>query len=89
MEMNLKVENFIVATTTEFWAEIYRKRKRARFHHPDYDLAAEINQLPGIGNLHDQDSAVKDIFREMVSYITEVLVRTYTVLKYINICSGN
>ena len=70
--MKLEIENFVVGLTSEFWATIYNKRKLARLRHPDYDLAAEINQLPGMSNLHDQDAAVKNIFREMVSYITEV-----------------
>lgn len=70
--MKMEIENFIVGNTTDFWATIIQKRKLARLRHPGYDLAAEINQLPGIGNLHDQDAAVKDIFRELVSYITTV-----------------
>ena len=75
--MKTDIENFIVSNTTEFWAKIYQKRKRAIFQHSDYDPAAEINQLPGIRNMHNQDAAVKDIFREMVSYITEVMVRIF------------
>ena len=52
--MNINVENFIVASTTEFWANVYQKRKMARkwpehneqqLYNDDYDAAAEINQL--------------------------------------------
>ena len=70
--MKLEIERFVVGVTSEFWATIYQKRKLACLRHPGYDLAAEINQLPGTSNLHDQDAAVKDVFRELVSYITEV-----------------
>ena len=70
--MNTDTDIFLVANTTEFWATIYQKRKRGRLNHSAFDLAAEINQLPGLRNLHDQDDAVKSVFRDMVSYITEV-----------------
>ena len=70
--MKPELDNFIVGVTTTFWASIYQKRKMARSRDMDYDLAAEINQLPGIRTFHEQDAAVKDIFRELVSYISEV-----------------
>ena len=75
MEMKTKIDNFIVGTTTEFWASVVQKRKKAHFNRSDYDRAAEINQFPGIRTLHDQDEVVKGIFREMVSYITEVRIK--------------
>ena len=79
--MNTNIDNFIVSTTTEFWATVYKKRKMAR-KWPDhneqqlfndlYDPAAEINQLQPLF-CHGQDQMVKQIFRELVDYITKVL----------------
>ena len=78
--MNDKIENFIVSTTTEFWANVYRKRKMARkwpdhneqqLYDDQFDAAAEINQLQPLF-CHGQDQMVKQIFRELVDYITKV-----------------
>lgn len=78
--MNTNIENFIVSTTTEFWAKVYRKRKMARkwpdhneqqLYSDDFDAAAEINQLAPLF-CQGQDQMVKLIFRELVDYITKV-----------------
>ena len=69
------MDNFVLGTTDELWATIYRKRKNC-VPNPNkwFDKAADINQ-PGFQtfkSIHSQDSQVKDIFRMFVDYIANV-----------------
>ena len=65
------VNVFIISNTSELWAEIYRKRANAGTNTFEwYDPAAQINQRDL--SLSGQDDVIKEIFREMVDYISEV-----------------
>ena len=75
------MEKFVLSVTTDLWATIYRRRKNCRdVPMPWYDKAAAINvpREPGkpprgsFDHLAVQDQAVKEIFREMVDYISQV-----------------
>ena len=66
----LDTKAFIISNTSELWAEIYRKRSRASNIFDWYDAAAEINQRHH--SLAAQDDVIKEIFRQMVDYISEV-----------------
>ena len=64
------IQNFIRSLTTEVWAEIYRKRKYVKNPWDRYDPAAEVNY----SNLSfvQQDQVVRELYRKMVDYISEV-----------------
>ena len=64
------LESFILSNTSELWAEIYRKRARASEIFDWYDAAAQINQRHH--SLAAQDDVIKEIFRQLVDYISEV-----------------
>ena len=64
-------KSFILSNTSELWAEIYRKRARADSNVFEwYDPAAQINQRHH--SLAAQDDVIKEIFRQLVDYISEV-----------------
>ena len=67
----LDTKQFIRSLTTEVWAEIFQKRKQPLVNPFEmYDRAAQIN----VRNLSmpQQDEVVKEIFRQLVNYFTEV-----------------
>ena len=71
-----QMEDFILATTDELWATIYKKRKRCRENPLSwYDRAAKVNQPEAkpFDYHYWQDAEVKEIFRQMVDYIAEVI----------------
>ena len=66
----IDLEAFILSNTSELWAEIYQKRTRASNPFDWYDAAAQINQRNL--SLAAQDDVIKEIFRQLVDYISEV-----------------
>ena len=67
----MKIADFLIANTSHLWAEIYQKRNRADKNIMDwYDPAAQINQHHT--SLADQDNVIKEIFRQLVDYISSV-----------------
>ena len=75
--MNPDTKNYIIGIASDYWAGIYRKRRNALTeaqYSDNFDKAAQINQPPFWGNmkLYYQDQTVKQIFREMVDYISQV-----------------
>ena len=75
--MDDKNKQFVKSLTSDLWATIYRKRKRAIYTpRDDFDLAAQINQpimRPGWrDDLDYQDDVVKEVFREFVYHVEKV-----------------
>ena len=67
----LDPEVFIRSQTSELWAEIYQKRARAFNVFDWYDAAAQINQRLRF-SIYNQDDVIKELFREIVDYISKV-----------------
>lgn len=72
-----EISDFIRSLTTEVWAEIFQKRRLACVDKADdrFDAAAQINQqewCKRIYTLDKQDQVVRECFRQLVTYITEV-----------------
>ena len=74
-------ETFVLAQTTELWAEIYRKRARAENVFDWYDPAAQINQRLRF-SMANQDDVVKELFREIVDYIANVSNKSFLLLNF-------
>lgn len=73
-----EIPDFIRSLTTEVWAEIFQKRRLACVDRTNdrFDAAAQINQqswCERVYTLDKQDQAVRECFRQLVTYITEVI----------------